>query len=449
MAQRTMPRNIEAERALLGAMLIDPDCYFTHVSLVTQVSDMYQQKNRWVFQALVNLYHGRTQVDYLTVCEEIERMGHLKEIGGAVYITQLIQSCPSSLGAKGYAAIVALKANLRRQITVHQQAVISAFKFEGEDPDELISTAVRALVGISRGETEVDMWDVLDALDDVEAEQRALEKGVPAKGFDPVLPRLREGIKFGLFYPGSVTLIGANPGLAKTMYLLGVAAHNVIFRGLRGLFVGTEMQRGILGRRLAPILATQMEVLGLTSSSIERGEAADATAELKEQLAAEIGGQRLVLIDRSFPIERLPLILQREEMRGDPFHFVVLDYVQGMKSDKPFRATIDRMDYISETVRDVARDNNVVCVCASTFTKGAQTEPPTQERFRQTFQFAHDAAYLIGIWRTTTGTLAFRPVKIREPAAGVDILQEDIFVAIDRETGIIRQRSDELLPIAF
>lgn len=449
MAQKTMPRNIEAERALLGAMLIDPDCYYTHVSLVVGVSDLYQQKNRWVFQALINLYHSRTQVDYLTVCEEIERMGHLKEIGGAAYITQLIQSCPSSLGAKEYAAIVALKASLRRQITVHQQAVVKAFEFEGEDSDELISTAVRQLVGISRGENEIDMWDVLDALDDVEAEQRALEKGIPPKGFDPMLPRLREGLKFGLFYPGSVTLVGANPGLAKTMFLLGCAAHNVVFRGLRGLFVGTEMQKAILGRRLAPILARQMEVLGLTSSSIDRGQAAGPTAELRERLAAEVGGRRLVLIDRSFAIERLPLILQREEMRGDPFDFVVLDYVQGMKSDQKFRATIDRMDYISETVRDVSRDNNVVCVCASTFTKGAQTEPPTQERFRQTFQFAHDAANLIGIWRTMTGSLAFRPVKIREPRAGVDILQEDILVAINRETGIISQKADEMIPIAF
>ena len=449
MAERTMPRNIEAERALLGAMLIDPDCYFTHISLMVGTSDLYQQKNRWVFQALVNLYHSQTQVDHLTVCEEIERMGHLKEVGGAAYITQLIQSCPSSLGAKGYAAIVALKANLRRQITIHQRSVVNAFKFEGEDPDELISTSVRELVAISRGQNEIDMYDVLDALDDVEAEQRALEKGVPAKGFDPVLPRLREGIKFGLFYTGSVTMIGANPGLATTMYLLGVAAHNVVFRGLRGLFIGTEMQKAILGRRLAPILARQMEVLGLTSSTIERGTAADSTAELRERIAAEIGGRRLVLIDRSFAIERLALILQREEMRGDPFNFVVLDYVQGMKSDQRFRATIDRMDYISETVRDVARDNDIVCVCASTFTKGAQTEPPTQERFRQTFQFSHDAAYLIGIWRTSSGDLAFRPLKIREPSAQMDILGEDILVSIDRETGVIHQKTDELVPITF
>ncbi|MEW6648659.1 MAG: DnaB-like helicase N-terminal domain-containing protein, partial [Chloroflexota bacterium] len=108
------PHNREAEEAVLGSLLINPEVYY-EVAQIIQPEDFYIIRNRWVWQAFTRLHDSRTPIDYLTVTRELEESGHLLEVGGQAYIMALLTQTPTSLHAEAYARIVAESA-LRRKM---------------------------------------------------------------------------------------------------------------------------------------------------------------------------------------------------------------------------------------------------------------------------------------------------------------------------------------------
>ena len=95
-AERLPPQNIEAEEAVLGALLIDPDAII-RLTTIVRPEDFYREKNGWIFDAIFTLHERREPVDYLTVCDELERRGQLEEVGGAAFMTSLINAVPPSI----------------------------------------------------------------------------------------------------------------------------------------------------------------------------------------------------------------------------------------------------------------------------------------------------------------------------------------------------------------
>src|SRR5450756_2720790 len=111
-ALRSIPANLEAEEAILGSLLIDPDAIIKIAASVS-AEDFYREKNGWVYQAILDLHERREPADFLTLCDEMERRNQLQEVGGAGYITQLINNTPTAVHVEYYAGIVVRTATLR------------------------------------------------------------------------------------------------------------------------------------------------------------------------------------------------------------------------------------------------------------------------------------------------------------------------------------------------
>jgi replicative DNA helicase len=111
-----VPYNEDAERALLGSLLISPDIY-NDVRGSVVANDFYVHKNRWVFEAIASLIERKSAVDHVTICEELESGGRLQELGGVGYMTQLVSSAPNSTHAGDYAKIIK-ENSIRRQMLV-------------------------------------------------------------------------------------------------------------------------------------------------------------------------------------------------------------------------------------------------------------------------------------------------------------------------------------------
>jgi replicative DNA helicase len=94
--ERLPPQNVEAEEAVLGALLIDPDAII-RVASILRPEDFYREKHGWIYDVALSLHDRREPIDFLTVCDELERRGQLDELGGPAHITSLINAVPTSI----------------------------------------------------------------------------------------------------------------------------------------------------------------------------------------------------------------------------------------------------------------------------------------------------------------------------------------------------------------
>src|SRR2546421_7475356 len=114
MKERMLPQNIDAEMGVLGSILIDEEVYDL-VSDQIKADDFYRDAHRIIYQTIVSLASQGTQADYLTVCDELERLDKLEKAGGSSYLTSLIGQVPTSGNAEYYAGIVA-RASVNRKL---------------------------------------------------------------------------------------------------------------------------------------------------------------------------------------------------------------------------------------------------------------------------------------------------------------------------------------------
>ncbi len=215
MPEKQPPQSVEAEEALLGALLIDP----TAVALARdrlQPSDFYREKNGWLYEALLAVDARGAAPDLVTLCEELERRDRLHEIGGREYLTALLNAVPSSVHAVHYADIVRRKATLRRVIKAASRITSIAWNEDDEDVEAAVAKADAVWAEVRAGSgsgaemvRDADMLMRLVVRQDEVAEARQAGKWSP----DTPWPALNGMI--GGFVKGSLTAVAGPSGMGK------------------------------------------------------------------------------------------------------------------------------------------------------------------------------------------------------------------------------------------
>ena len=142
-----VPHNREAEEALLGSVLINPEAYYD-VAPFLQADDFYIHRHQWIWQVFVRLHERRSPIDFLTVTEDLGRMGQLAEIGGPAYLTYLVTNVPTSLHAEAYGRIIEENSIRRRMLTAANDIAKLAYK-EASSVDDVMDEAEKAIFGVS------------------------------------------------------------------------------------------------------------------------------------------------------------------------------------------------------------------------------------------------------------------------------------------------------------
>lgn len=469
---KQMPHSPTLERSLLGACLIDPDTYPKYVMVELEPDDMYLLGHRYILSAIsyLHLNRDRHQLTYETLCQLLssrpakdasgKSMGHsqLKELGGAAYITGLIADCSTSLGAREWVKTLSSLATKRRVIDVLQENLIEAFDAdEKSDPEDLISAIINAMALVSRTGSNVEMMDLIDILHTVADKQREYQESESGEGLDPVLQELRDACYQGRMYPGSVNMIGAYTGAGKSMLATNIGLFNVLIHGMKGLLVSTEMPAETLGRRFAPIAAQWMEADGITNRAIAEGKAADETDALADMIEGAIGAGRLVVVDRSIPVEYLLPILLRAEANGDPFDFVILDFMQGMDTTEDYYRDVQRLDNIVKVILRTAISKRTTFLACSVFPQTTAEKEPDLSMFRGSSMIVHAAGLVVAIYMKTPENdpndvndpiepqRMLKVLKVRdpEPPPAEDIVGKSFPINIDPDTGIITTGSEK------
>jgi replicative DNA helicase len=330
------PHNVEAEEALLGSLLIDPEA-ISCVSASVQAGDFYIQKNGWIYEAILALCRQNMPVDLVTLCDELERRGRLGEVGGAAYITCLTNAVPSAIHAESYAHIVEEAAVRRRLIAAAGQIAQIAYR-ESDDVQGTLKQAEEAVRSVGKrvngGRAKIPLLSA-DAI-------------LTTEWPEPIwaVPGLM---------PVGLTILAGKPKLGKSWLSLQIA--QAVAAG--GMVLGKRVDSGPVlylaledsPRRLKDRMRQQNWPTGLSSDFMVVGQFAEQIGDLQNG-----GGNRLAW-----------LIEERE------YRLIVVDTlsraVYGDQND------VDRMTRALSPIQEMAHTHNCAVVMVDHHTKGFGANP--------------------------------------------------------------------------
>src|SRR6476620_4958325 len=221
-AERTLPHNLEAERSVLGAILLHNDA-FNLAAEVIDAGDFFRDAHRRIFDKMVKLVERGDAIDLVTLKEELGRSGDIDEVGGPAYISSLVDGVPRSTNVEHYARIIKEKATLRNLIYSANKILANAYDAE-EEADTILDQAESAIFSIADKKIRdgfVSLKDLAEgSLDTIEklASRKELVTGVPT-GFTD-LDEMTSGLQ-----PSDIVIVAARPSMGKTSLVLNMAQH--------------------------------------------------------------------------------------------------------------------------------------------------------------------------------------------------------------------------------
>jgi replicative DNA helicase len=358
-----VPHSREAEEAVIGAIMINPEAYYD-VAQFLQPDDFYIHRHRWIWQAFTRLHEQRTPIDFLTVTEELDQMGQLGEIGGPAYLTALINNVPSSLHAEAYGRVVEETAVRRRMLDAANLIAKVAYK-EDSGIDEVMNEAEKAIFGVSEKRLTRDLQPIQQVLSDYYDRIDQLNRrgedtfGVPSGFID--LDRLLGGMQ-----PSDFLIIAGRPGTGKTAFMLSAAKNAAQTYKKHVAIFSLEMANEQLVQRLIA------QETGIDTHHLRTGKLTEDEWPLFAHAIEVLGDTRMFLDDTPglTPIQlRTKCRRLHMEFRLD---LVLVDYLQLMSGGMRIENRVQEVSYISRNLKMLARELNVPVLAAAQLSRAIE-----------------------------------------------------------------------------
>ncbi len=378
---------------MLGALLIDPDAII-RVATLLRPEEFYREKHGWIYDTVLALHERREPIDFLTVCDELDRREQLDEVGGAAFITSLINAVPTHIHAEHYARIVQRTATRRRLIEAAGQIAVLAYQ-EADDVDEVVDRAEQILFGVSERRLSRELVPIKQVLSDYYDRIEHLTRhqgeliGIPT-GFGDI-DKLLGGLQ-----RSDMIILAARPSVGKTSLALSFA-HNAAkkFRQ-RVAFFSLEMSNEQVVQRL------MSAETGIDSQRLRRGEIAEgewgkfmkATSDLSEML---------FFIDDTPGISALELRTKARRLHAEVgLDLVAVDYLQLMRGDYRSENRVQEVSGISRALKALARELEVPVLALSQLSRGVESRTdkrPILSDLRESGSLEQDADVVMFIYR--------------------------------------------------
>ena len=392
-SERMAPHNTEAEEAALGSLLLDPDAIFKVASFL-EPGDFYREKNGWIYDAVRELHNRREPADFVTLCDELERRGQLEEVGGAAYITFLINAVPTAIHAEYYARIVERTAILRRLISAAGQIAAIAYE-DAEDVDEVVDRAEQVLFGVSQRRIARDLvpikqiigtyYDRIDYL----YQHRGELIGIPT-GF-PLLDKLLGGLQ-----PSDLIIVAGRPSMGKTSLALSIAQNAARKFNQRVAFFSLEMSSEQVVQRLVSAET------GIDSQRLRLGDLRDDEWPLFVE-ATGILSEVPIFVDDTPSISALQMRTKARRLHAEHgLDLVIVDYLQLMRGDTRAENRVQEISAISRALKGLARELSVPVVAVSQLSRAVEARRdhlPILSDLRESGSIEQDADVVMFIYR--------------------------------------------------
>ncbi|HRJ41243.1 MAG TPA: replicative DNA helicase [Caldilineaceae bacterium] len=409
---KSIPANIDAERAVLGALLIDPDAVVKIASFV-RAEDFYRERHAWIYSSLIALHERREPADFVTLVDELERQERLEAIGGPAYITELINSTPTAIYVDYYARIVERTAILRRLIGAAGKIAELAYD-ESNEVDVVVDRAEQIIFGISESRIHRDltpigsiMANVVDTIDFLARNQDTL-MGVPT-GFVMMDKML------GGFQKSDLIILAGRPGMGKSGLVMSIAQNAAKRHAARVAVFSLEMSNEQLVQRL---LSTESAI---DSHRLRMGQVYEEEWPILMEAANTLAATKIFIDDTPGATVMDIRTKSRRLYAEHGLDMIIIDYMQLMSGNStPGRGENRQQEisYISRSLKELARELNVPVVALSQLSRAVESRTdkrPMLSDLRESGCLAGDTS----IYLPTEGRNV--PIRSLEGQSGFEI----------------------------
>ncbi|HOK34225.1 MAG TPA: replicative DNA helicase [Fervidobacterium sp.] len=395
---RNIPANIEAEQALIGSILIEPERLDQIVSIVNS-SDFYDVKNRYIFSAIEQLHDESLPIDIISVCDKLKAQGTLDKVGGELYVAQLADGVPTSAHAEMYAQIIRDKAILRELISAGSQIVETAYS--DSNVDEILDQSERIIFRIAESRATKSYIDIRNALTDVFEHLEEL-RDKRAKGLGGFVTGIPTGFKkldevTSGFHKSDLVIVAARPSVGKTAFALSLAKNMaMIGEASVGIF-SLEMSREQLIQRLLC-----MESL-VDLQKVRRGWLNDEEWKRLMLGASNLMKSNIIVDDESNLEPRVLRAKARRMKKEYNVDAIFIDYLQLMSLEDGKRDSRQQeISEISRSLKLLARELDISIVALSQLSRAVEQREDKRPRLsdlRESGAIEQDADVVIFLYR--------------------------------------------------
>lgn len=391
---KDVPHSIEAERSVLGAILIE-NTAINRAQEILKEADFYRDPHRKIFKVMNDLSEKTTAIDTVTVKEELSRAGELDAVGGPAYIASLIDGVPRSANVEYYARIVKEKAILRSLIEAGGRIVSTAYE-ASQEPDDILDESERLIFQIAQDRLRagfVPMKAIADqSLKTIEqlAERRELVTGLPT-GYK-LLNEYTSGLQ-----PADLIILAARPGMGKTSLALNIAQNVAMQAGKKVGIFSLEMTREQLFLRMLTGLAR------IDSHMLRTGR---LTKDQWKELIQAFGklATAPVFIDDSAGLTVLEMRAKSRRLKLEQgLDLVVIDYMQLVRSRGRFENRNQEMSEISRSLKELAKELSVPVIALSQLSRAPEQRSergrPQLSDLRESGAIEQDADVVLLLYR--------------------------------------------------
>jgi replicative DNA helicase len=389
---RLPPHSDDAERSLLGAILLEGDV-LTDVLPLLKPEDFYATAHQKIFEACARVFHQNSRIDTVLIKAELERRGDLQKVGGEAYLAQLAAHVPSAAGAQDYARIVSQKAVTRNLIHVCTQ--IQSAAYEGGQPGhELLDWAEAQVFALSRGAAETDTVSIQTVLNETFDEiQRLIDSGGAMTGLPTGFLQLDQ-LTAGLG-KGDLIIVAGRPSMGKTTFCNCIVDHVAVKERQPVIYFSLEVSRQHLVRNM---LCSRARV---ELQRVRRGDLANEDIQRLTEAADQLM-EAPIFIDDSSASTVIQMRAKARRMRQrHGLALVVVDYVQLVETN----ALENRQQEIAQMSRGLkamARELEVPVIAISQLNRSVDSREnriPRMSDLRESGALEQDADLILFLYR--------------------------------------------------
>jgi len=393
MADRTLPHNLEAEKSVLGAILINNQA-FNQAAEVIDSQDFFRDAHRRIFEKMVVLTDRNDPVDLVTLKDELTRSGELDEVGGPAYVSALTDGVPRSANVEYYAKIVKEKSTLRRLIQSANEVLGRAYDAE-EDADTLLDEAERSIFQIAEGRMRsgfVKLSDLVaggyEMLESLQA-NRGLVTGVPSGFVD--LDEMTSG-----FQKSDLVILAARPAMGKTSFVLNIALNCALEAGKTVGIFSLEMSKEQLFMRM---LTSEARV---DAHRFRGGFLGEQDYDRLNTAFARLHEAK-VFVDDTASSGILEMRAKSRRLKLEHgLDLLVIDYLQLMQGRGKFDNRQQELASISRSLKILAKELEIPIIALSQLSRATETRAdhrPQLSDLRESGALEQDADVVIFIYR--------------------------------------------------
>lgn len=388
------PQNLDAEKSLLGAVLIDEET-LADVSEHVTAKDFYDKNHAIIYEAMMSLYEKHKPVDLLTLTDELKRKKKLELIGGSAYLTELTNYVPTAAHAEAYAELVAQKAVRRRLIKASGD--ISELGYdEDTSTSELLEKAEAELFSVSDQSLKQDLVSIesiltesFDRMEELHRNKGSL-RGVRTGYKD--LDNMTAGLQ-----RSDLIILAARPAMGKTTLVTNLAYNVATIAKQSVLFFSLEMSKEQLVDRMLA------DASGVDAWNIRTGNLSDDDFGKLSEAMGELA-EAPIFIDDTPGLSVLEMRTKaRRANHEQPLGLVIIDYLQLMQgSGRSDGNRVQEVSEISRGLKLIARELNVPVIALSQLSRSVESRSPQIPQLadlRESGSIEQDADIVMFIYR--------------------------------------------------